>query len=76
MISAAASFSARRLAERRCTWGWRAASLRSWSSSGPVRRTSASRASLLMGTEPLWAVAAGVVVAGETLGWLGALGAS
>lgn len=40
-----------------------------------VRRTSASRASLLMGTEPVWAVAVGVGLAGETLGWLGALGA-
>lgn len=39
-----------------------------------VRRTSASRTSLLMGTEPLWAVLLGVTVAGETLGWLGALG--
>lgn len=39
-----------------------------------VRRTSASRASLLMGTEPLWAVLLGVVAAGESLGWLGALG--
>ncbi|PYI68176.1 EamA family transporter [Arthrobacter livingstonensis] len=41
-----------------------------------VRRTSASRASLLMGTEPVWAVLAGVLLAGETLGWLGALGAA
>jgi drug/metabolite transporter (DMT)-like permease len=41
-----------------------------------VRRTSASRASLLMGTEPVWAVAAGVLIAGEALGWLGALGAA
>ncbi|WP_219817047.1 DMT family transporter [Arthrobacter sp. GMC3] len=39
-----------------------------------VRRTSPSRASLLMGTEPVWAVLAGVLLAGETLGWLGALG--
>lgn len=39
-----------------------------------IRRTSASRASLLMGTEPLWAVLLGVAVAGETLGWPGALG--
>lgn len=39
-----------------------------------VRRTSASRASLLMGTEPLWAVLLGVVVAGESLGWPGAFG--
>ncbi|MGA7203966.1 MAG: DMT family transporter [Specibacter sp.] len=40
-----------------------------------VRRTSASRASLLMGTEPVWAVLAGVVIAGEHLGWVGAAGA-
>lgn len=40
-----------------------------------VQRTSASRASLLMGTEPVWAVAMGVGLAGETLDWLGALGA-
>ncbi|MHA7271173.1 DMT family transporter [Arthrobacter sp. HLT1-20] len=39
-----------------------------------VRHTSASRASLLMGTEPLWALLLGVVVAGESLGWLGACG--
>ena len=32
-----------------------------------VRRTSASRASLLMGTEPVWAVAVGVGVGGEHL---------
>ncbi|RAN70718.1 hypothetical protein B5P43_35160 [Bacillus sp. SRB_336] len=41
-----------------------------------VRRTSASRASLLMGTEPVWAVLAGVLFAGEAPGWLGALGAA
>lgn len=40
-----------------------------------VRRTSASRASLLMGTEPVWAVLVGVGLAGEALGWLGAVGA-
>jgi drug/metabolite transporter (DMT)-like permease len=40
-----------------------------------VRRTSASRASLLMGTEPVWAVLAGAVIAGEHLGWIGAAGA-
>jgi len=40
-----------------------------------VRRTSASRASLLMGTEPIWAVAAGVLIAGEALGRLGGIGA-
>jgi len=40
-----------------------------------VRRTSASRASLLMGTEPVWAVLVGVLLAGEHLGWAGAAGA-
>lgn len=39
-----------------------------------IRRTSAARASLLMGTEPVWAVLIGVLVAGERLGWLGAVG--
>ena len=32
-----------------------------------VRRTSASRASLLLGTEPVWAVAIGIRLAGERL---------
>lgn len=32
-----------------------------------VRRSSTSRASLLLGTEPVWAVAAGVVLGGERL---------
>jgi drug/metabolite transporter (DMT)-like permease len=32
-----------------------------------IRRTSASRASLLMGTEPVWAVAVGIGVGGEHL---------
>ncbi|WP_227878539.1 DMT family transporter [Arthrobacter dokdonensis] len=41
-----------------------------------VRRTSASRASLLMGTEPVWAVLVGVLFAGESLGWPGACGAA
>lgn len=40
-----------------------------------VRRTSASRASLLMGTEPVWAVAVGVVLGGESLSVVTALGA-
>lgn len=39
-----------------------------------IRRTSPARASLLMGTEPVWAVLIGVLVAGEQLGWLGAIG--
>ena len=40
-----------------------------------VRRTSAARVSLLLGTEPVWAVVIGVSLGGEVLGWLGALGA-
>jgi drug/metabolite transporter (DMT)-like permease len=40
-----------------------------------VRRTSAARASLLLGTEPLWAVLFGVVLAGDALGAAGVLGA-
>lgn len=41
-----------------------------------VRRTSASRASILMGTEPVWALLAGVVIAGEVIGPVGGLGAA
>ncbi|WP_233512643.1 DMT family transporter [Micromonospora deserti] len=40
-----------------------------------VRRTSASRASLLLGTEPLWAVLIGLCLAGDVLGPAGAVGA-
>lgn len=40
-----------------------------------IRRTSASRASLLLGTEPVWAVAVGVSLGGEPLTALGAVGA-
>lgn len=40
-----------------------------------VRRTSASRASLLLGTEPVWAVLVGVGLAGDSLGPAGAAGA-
>lgn len=40
-----------------------------------VRRTSASRASLLLGTEPLWAVVVGVALAGDVLGPAGVAGA-
>lgn len=40
-----------------------------------VRRTSASRASILMGTEPVWALLVGVLIAGEVIGVLGACGA-
>lgn len=40
-----------------------------------VRRTSAARVSLLLGTEPVWAVLVGVTLGAEMLGWIGALGA-
>ncbi|MFD9129146.1 DMT family transporter [Kitasatospora sp. NPDC059571] len=40
-----------------------------------VQRTSASRASLLLGTEPVWAVAAGIGLGGERLTLPAALGA-
>ncbi|RVU28682.1 DMT family transporter [Streptomyces antnestii] len=40
-----------------------------------VHRTSPSRVSLLLGTEPLWAAAAGIAIGGERLGPLGLLGA-
>jgi drug/metabolite transporter (DMT)-like permease len=40
-----------------------------------VQRTSASRASLLLGTEPIWAVAIGITVGGERLTVWVALGA-
>ncbi|WP_197059427.1 DMT family transporter [Cryobacterium sp. MLB-32] len=40
-----------------------------------IRRTSAARASLLMGTEPVWAVLAGVTIGAETLGIVGGIGA-
>ncbi|WP_263731761.1 DMT family transporter [Cellulomonas sp. SG140] len=41
-----------------------------------IRRTSASRASLLLGTEPLWAVAVGVSLGGEPSTALGVVGAA
>lgn len=40
-----------------------------------IRRTSASRAGLLLATEPVWAVVVGVSVGGETLAALGVVGA-
>lgn len=40
-----------------------------------VRRTSPSRVSLLLGTEPLWAAAAGIAIAGDRPGLLGIAGA-
>ncbi|MET9883019.1 DMT family transporter [Streptomyces sp. NPDC006430] len=41
-----------------------------------VRRSSPSRVSLLLGTEPLWAAAAGIALGGEHLGPLGFAGAA
>ncbi|MFD8410840.1 DMT family transporter [Streptomyces sp. NPDC059650] len=41
-----------------------------------VRRTSPSRVSLLLGTEPLWAAAAGIALGGEQLGPAGLAGAA
>lgn len=40
-----------------------------------IRRTSASRAGLLLSTEPIWAVVVGITVGGETLAALGVIGA-
>jgi len=40
-----------------------------------IRRTSSSRASLLLGTEPVWAVVVGVSIGGESLALLGFFGA-
>lgn len=40
-----------------------------------VRKTSAARVSLLLGTEPIWAVLIGVSLGSEVLGWIGAVGA-
>jgi drug/metabolite transporter (DMT)-like permease len=40
-----------------------------------IRRTSASRSSLLLATEPIWAVVIAVVFGGETLALLGIIGA-
>ncbi|MEV0323836.1 DMT family transporter [Streptomyces sp. NPDC050658] len=39
-----------------------------------VRRTSPSRVSLLLGTEPLWAAAVGIALGGERLGVVGIVG--
>lgn len=41
-----------------------------------VRRTSASRVSLLLGTEPLWALVVGISLGGDRLGPLGIAGAA
>ncbi|BDU10747.1 multidrug transporter [Aurantimicrobium sp. INA4] len=40
-----------------------------------VRQTSAARVSLLLGTEPIWAVLIGITLGSDVLGWLGVLGA-
>jgi drug/metabolite transporter (DMT)-like permease len=40
-----------------------------------IRRTSASRASLLLGTEPIWAVIVGITLGGEALTILAVIGA-
>jgi drug/metabolite transporter (DMT)-like permease len=40
-----------------------------------VRKTSAARVSLLLGTEPIWAVLIGVTLGAEVLGWIGVIGA-
>lgn len=40
-----------------------------------IRKTSAARASLLLGTEPIWAVALAVLLGGERLALLAAIGA-
>lgn len=39
-----------------------------------VRRTSPSRVSLLLGTEPVWAAVLGIVLAGDRPGWPGLVG--
>jgi drug/metabolite transporter (DMT)-like permease len=41
-----------------------------------IRRTSASRIALLQGTEPVWAVLIALMFGGETLNWIGGLGAA
>jgi drug/metabolite transporter (DMT)-like permease len=40
-----------------------------------IRRTSSSRASLLLGTEPVWAVVVGISIGGESLALFGVIGA-
>lgn len=40
-----------------------------------IRLTSSSRASLLLGTEPVWAVVVGISIGGESLALLGIIGA-
>jgi len=40
-----------------------------------VKHTSATRASLLLGTEPVWATIIAITIGGELIGFIGALGA-
>jgi drug/metabolite transporter (DMT)-like permease len=40
-----------------------------------VKHTSASRASLLLGTEPVWATIIAITIGGELIGFIGAIGA-
>ncbi|MFJ2826638.1 DMT family transporter [Streptomyces sp. NPDC087263] len=40
-----------------------------------VRKTSPSRVSLLLGTEPVWAAVVGISLAGDRPGWIGLVGA-
>jgi drug/metabolite transporter (DMT)-like permease len=40
-----------------------------------IRKTSSSRASLLLGTEPVWAVVVGISIGGESLAVIGVIGA-
>jgi drug/metabolite transporter (DMT)-like permease len=40
-----------------------------------IQRTSASRASLLLSTEPIWAVFVAIAIGGEQLAWISAAGA-
>ena len=41
-----------------------------------IRKTSATRASLLLSTEPIWAMVIASSIGGETLGWIGLVGAA
>lgn len=40
-----------------------------------IRLTSPSRVSLLLGTEPIWALVLGLTLAGDRIGWIGLVGA-
>ncbi|WP_407342859.1 DMT family transporter [Pengzhenrongella phosphoraccumulans] len=41
-----------------------------------IRSTSPSRVSLLLGTEPIWALVLGLTLAGDRIGWVGLVGAA